>query len=286
MFHQIKHTKITTNGHDAWGFSPNSTGSGVISTVNSTFRDDITLYSRINNYIVKDLQNFNLAFKINKVSVFAESGVSESIITEVHNYLNDISSKMPVLFNTLTDIKLLTPESYSHIKGESSVGVTTGYGSEYMNIIINTKVQGDTIAFCITHELTHALDFTFKAYNAKLASDESDVIGLFNKYKLEFDNSFYDFTHGIQGVIPHPLELYSYNNNKEFFADALTVYYMNNFDTFYYKRRDMYTNDQGESVVSDAYDLYSNDEINNVILKYICLAKTHNYNLNSTECNN
>ena len=172
------------------------------------------------------------------------------------NSLQKLYSRWPFIFKYREKLSFLTNESFQRFNDVNYDGANH-WGQRYIDI----KESNSDYTFI--HELAHTLDFnctkglnrvTYKSfsfgnhkydtiYNYGLTkliseSEEYDFIKLYNKYKNAASNK-------------RPLKDYSYTNEREFFADAITYYYDYKYENQYYNLVNKEIKDAVEKLIKD-----------------------------------
>ena len=174
-----------------------------------------------------------------------ELGLNDKSIDLRIKSLEKLYSRWKFMFKYREKVSFLTKQSYKKFDDDNYNGVNR-WEKRYIDI---KEANSD---YTLIHELAHAIDFnctnglyrkTYKVSNWKnhkyetdfnidslkliSESDEYEFVKLYNKYKKFPSNK-------------RPLQDYSYTNEHEFFADAMTYYY----DFKYEKQYDNIVNNE------------------------------------------
>ena len=169
-----------------------------------------------------------------------ESGCRESVYQELLSYLDEINVYTPYMLigNKIT---FLVDDTFDEIWGSKYVGMNYGPKSlRSVDIRCSSRVINDYYATMV-HEMSHSWDFYYAKRMGDNISSQSDVINLYNKYKVQKEALFRE---------------YSYSNLYEFTADMMRYYYFK-----YYVARNPF-------IKLD----YPND-VKETLEKYICISK-------------
>ncbi len=137
-----------------------------------------------------------------------------NVIVEIDNscpnkskFISDISAlynKMPFLFKNPGKIMILNDSLFNKIIGDLA-GLTYGY---YSYPIIDIKCS--QTSFSLSHEMAHKWDREYNARYKTFISLNSDIGKMYQKYR---------------NISNRPFRDYSYNTQREFFADMFAYYY-------------------------------------------------------------
>lgn len=199
---------INAKGYIIYGFSV-SVGGDNIDILNSTFKEDVTLYAKVgydnsNNGMEKiDISDQKL---YGNVLVEVENGILENDISDLVKTLDTIYEYYPEIFYFNGKIFWLMPNTYNTVlkRSNSHANITSGctiYSSSYHNSFFKDIHNNQEAFRTLMHEVAHSFDRSFKVH----ISERDDFLSLYNKYKESENRPFYN---------------YSYTNPQEFFADA------------------------------------------------------------------
>ena len=247
---------IYSKGNEIRGFAETSDG-GPINVYQKTFKSNTTLYARVFNNTRRDTLSTYYYGTLGNMPIEMETSLSEQSRNIYWNYIKQLYSDMPELFDADGKMTLLTQGTYSIVVEGSSAGITGGH---VPNVLINipTNVVLDTEREAtIVHELAHALGDKYGRRTNHYPETDNEMINLFNKYK----------TYSIK-----PLRDYAYVHINEFYAEMFRFAY-----------EEKYHRGTGIGSPTNEYTYRTTPEIMKIVDRYICVAR-NNYNEEEPSC--
>jgi hypothetical protein len=170
---------------------------------------DTTLYPIYSTSARKKSLSVGKTFTYQNSFIEVENGCSEKITKEYLKYLDEIKVHSPYLLLG-NKIAFVTDKTFDEIWGTNYVGMNYGPKSlRSVDIRCSENSLNDFYATMV-HEMAHSWDFYYASKFGDNISSQSDIINLYNKYKVNSNRPFRD---------------YSYSSIYEFIADMMRYYY-------------------------------------------------------------
>lgn len=237
---------IHSKGNYVHGYSKTIGGKN-IAALNTTYKEDTTLYTRVGYYNAIAMKTINIGYqKIYGNVIFEiETGVPESYMNKVNELLEKIYHYYPELFFFNGKIFLLSRNTYNTVLKQTNANINSTVGNtiiatNYNNVYVYYSSSNDYL-FSLVHEIGHAFDKSYGYHFEKIVSETDVIKSLYNKYK---------------NISGRPLRNYSYTNLYEFVADSFS----NTMRELLYQKENKYPyTNQGKLP----------DDIRNTIIGYI-----------------
>lgn len=243
-------------GNEIRGFSKTTDGAP-INVYQTVFKENTTLYARIYNNANRGTLNTYYYGTLGNMPVEMDANLNQQSRNIYWNYLNQLYSDMPQLFDPNGKITLLAESTYSSVVSGSSAGITGGH---VPNVLINipTNVVLDTEREAtIVHELAHAFGDIYGRKTGNYPENNQEILSIYNKYK----------TYSLK-----PLREYAYVHINEFFAEMFRFAY-----------EEKYHRGTGIGSPVYGYTYKTTPDIMKIVDRYLCVAR-NNYNEQATGC--
>ena len=253
---------IYSAGNEIRGFALAPESSTMIAVLEVKYYDNVTYYARVYNTISGSDYVMGYSLQIGNVVVEFETGMDANMVAGYIEYMNQLYSDMPELFDMKGKIRMFKKATYETAYGRigsqyiNTAGCTS---SGYTGSMVDIKLKSETSVEeyrkgTIVHELSHAFDYYYgtrtRNYNNGNIRSHTDVINLYNSYLNQS---------------PRPMRDYSYTNIAEFWADSSRWYYAEVFDGF----------DNAATLAGTPEYQPASDEIKNMVSKYLCIARNN-----------
>ena len=159
----------------------------------------------------KALNNIKSRGKVNGIPVYAEKSCKTNI---VNKYIWNIIKLKGYVAKTIKAVYIVSPETMAVAHTSIAGGITipthgTGGFDSYGYGVIDIPC-GEYKDYVLFHEAAHAVDFRYKSYYSRFASEDFEQLMINNNPGPNKE--------------PQYLRKYSYSNYAEFFADSYAMY--------------------------------------------------------------
>lgn len=262
---------VISEGTSTFGFSTtkgSNSKNDAINLYQTIFKNDTSLYViEAPEVYTKDTDGKTHQMKtektLGKVTIESDLEADREVITAYLKVIDEVYSKWPELFNMHGKLILLENKAYEQTTGGGSGGLTRYAQNIRIFIPVSDTIYEYTKG-SIVHELGHAFDAYYGYRTGTWVREKTDFLNLYNTNK---------------NMNPRPMRKYSYKKDDngsgtiaEHVADLFRFTYIDKFNTIEYGNKD-----------EEGYTHKSTPAIQNITLKYICIAR-NNYNEGASSC--